>query len=108
MENGRIQTKAYWTPFPEDDRTCASFEATVDELSYLIRDWVKRQMISDVPLGTFCSGGVDSSLVTAIAAGFAGALSTRFPWASTKTVMMRRPMRGWSPNSMQPGTMKLD
>ena len=73
LENGRIQTKAYWTPFPEDDRKCASFEATVDELSWLIRDSVKRQMISDVPLGTFCSGGVDSSLVTAIAAGFAGA-----------------------------------
>lgn len=40
----------------------------LDELEMLLEDSVKRQMVSDVPLGILLSGGVDSSLVTAMAA----------------------------------------
>ncbi len=39
-------------------------EDIADELRYLIRQTVEEQMISDVPVGTFLSGGVDSSIIT--------------------------------------------
>lgn len=47
-----------------------SYQETVEKVSYLVRDAVKRQMVSDVPVCSFLSGGIDSSIVTAIASGF--------------------------------------
>lgn len=43
-----------------------SYEKTVEHTRYLIENAVRKQMLSDVPVCTFLSGGVDSSLVTAI------------------------------------------
>ncbi len=43
-----------------------SYDDTVDKVKYLVTDSVKRQMISDIPICTFLSGGLDSSLVSAI------------------------------------------
>lgn len=45
-----------------------SFDETVDKVRFLVKDAVTRQLVSDVPLCTFLSGGVDSSAITAIAA----------------------------------------
>ena len=44
-----------------------SYVATVERVSFLVRDAVKRQMVSDVPVCSFLSGGLDSSVVTALA-----------------------------------------
>jgi asparagine synthase (glutamine-hydrolysing) len=43
-----------------------SFEETVSVLKMLVSDAIKRQLVSDVPLCTFLSGGLDSSAISAI------------------------------------------
>lgn len=59
-------TQAYWEleSRPHED----SLKQTIQKTAWLIEDAVKKQMLSDIPISTFLSGGVDSSLVTAICA----------------------------------------
>ncbi len=45
-----------------------SYEDTIDKVRLLVYDSVKRQLVSDVPIATFLSGGLDSSIITAIGA----------------------------------------
>lgn len=47
-----------------------SYEQTVDKVSFLVRDAITRQMVADVPVCSFLSGGIDSSIVTAVASEF--------------------------------------
>lgn len=47
-----------------------SYEQTVDQVSFLVHDAIERQMISDVPVCSFLSGGLDSSIITAVASAF--------------------------------------
>lgn len=56
----------YWKlkSHPHED----SMEQTIEKTAWLVEDAVKKQMLSDIPISTFLSGGVDSSLVTAICA----------------------------------------
>lgn len=68
MEYGRSGVKmyCYWqlVSRPHTD----SYGETVEKTAWLVTDAVRGQMLSDVPVCTFLSGGVDSSLVTAICA----------------------------------------
>lgn len=61
-----ITDHKYWSleSRPHED----NYEETVQKTSALISSAVKMQMLSDIPISTFLSGGVDSSLVTAICA----------------------------------------
>ncbi|WP_400246448.1 asparagine synthase (glutamine-hydrolyzing) [Niallia sp. JL1B1071] len=55
----------YWNVQSEEHSD--SFDETVEKVRFLFKDAVTRQLVSDVPLSTFLSGGVDSSAITAIA-----------------------------------------
>lgn len=70
--DGQVRTTRYWnladavergreTPFSGDA------EAASREMEALLTDAVRMQLVSDVPLGALLSGGIDSSLITALA-----------------------------------------
>lgn len=64
----------YWRlDFTEDPATAAlSDDDIAERLVDLLRQSVRRRLMSDVPIGFFLSGGIDSSLLTALAAEEAG------------------------------------
>lgn len=66
FQEGKLQKRIYWKleSFKHKD----SFPETVEKTAWLLKDAVKRQMQADTPVSTFLSGGIDSSLVTAICA----------------------------------------
>ena len=68
VKNRNLKFDRYWDINKNSSDLEISVDDANDKLSLLLSDAIKLQMMSDVPLGTFCSGGVDSSLVTAIAA----------------------------------------
>jgi asparagine synthase (glutamine-hydrolysing) len=68
FERGRVTVTPFWTP-PLDEGPPMSLDEAAEGLDGLLRGAVTAQMMSDVPLGTFCSGGVDSGLVSTFAAG---------------------------------------
>ena len=65
-EAGKLQLCQYWKL--RDREHIHSFAETSDYVRYLVTDAIRRQMVSDVPIGTFLSGGLDSSIITAICA----------------------------------------
>lgn len=66
MEFGKdgIKDNCYWKL--ESGQHTEDFEETVHHTAWLLEDAIELQMLSDVPICTFLSGGVDSSLVTAV------------------------------------------
>ena len=63
-EDGRLNVRRYWRLLDREHREC--FEETAEQVRFLVTDAIRRQMVSDVPIGTFLSGGLDSSLITAV------------------------------------------
>ena len=65
-ENGQLAVHRYWDFDPSVEKPIDG-ETACEHLRELLTDSVKIRMQSDVPLGAFLSGGIDSSLITAIA-----------------------------------------
>ena len=67
--DGRINQQNYYSISNAYDEThLLDYEASKQELKKLLEYAVEQRMIADVPLGSFLSGGIDSSIITAIAA----------------------------------------
>lgn len=74
-----VDLKSYWDfEFREPERPLRH-EEYIEELDYLFRQAVTRQLVSDVPIGSYLSGGMDSGSITAIAA-------RQLPYMNTFTV----------------------
>jgi hypothetical protein len=82
MKSGLAKVWRYWQ-LPDLRTSAVPDEAALlDELESLLQDSVRRQLVADVPVGVLLSGGVDSSLVTAMARRSSSKLKTftiRFP-----------------------------
>ncbi len=62
---GTLTVEPYWQPHWNEERR-GSIESDVEELQSTLLDAVREQMISDVPLGAFLSGGVDSTIIAGL------------------------------------------
>ena len=66
IKTDKLSEKKYWD-LSEVEKRKISYKQAKEELHNLIKDAVKIRMISDVPLGSFLSGGIDSALISSIA-----------------------------------------
>lgn len=99
FENGKLTLHRYWRL--EDSEHRQTFEETAEEIRFLVTDSIKRQMVSDVPLGTFLSGGLDSSIITAVCAGEMAGKGSRL---DTFSVDYRDNDRYFVPGKFQPNS----
>ncbi|MCZ2147220.1 MAG: asparagine synthase (glutamine-hydrolyzing) [Bryobacterales bacterium] len=73
VEDGRIRVSAYWRlDFTPEEPAEGSAERLGAELLELLRDATRIRLRSDVPVGAYLSGGLDSTVVTALAREAAG------------------------------------
>jgi len=66
FENNDVKIWRYWAPtIPQAN---LSYHDAIDQFQHLLTQSIKKQLIADVPVAAFLSGGLDSSTVTALAA----------------------------------------
>jgi asparagine synthase (glutamine-hydrolysing) len=70
-QDGRIAIEPFWE-LPADETFTGSEEDAVSGLRAVLTDAVRSHLISDVPLGAFLSGGIDSSLVVGLMSEVSG------------------------------------
>lgn len=75
----KIDKTQYWDFDFSEPETIKDEREYIEELDRLFTQAVKRQLVADVPVGSYLSGGIDSGSITAIAA-------QNLPWLKTFTV----------------------
>jgi len=68
LSNGRLEKRRYWNIKFDESRESYDVREYGQRFKDLLREAVRRRLISDVPLGVFLSGGLDSSAVVAMMA----------------------------------------
>ncbi|MGZ4777961.1 MAG: asparagine synthase (glutamine-hydrolyzing) [Thermoanaerobaculia bacterium] len=69
--NGRLVLEPYWQLKSDIDKD-VTFDGAVERIRPVLQDAVAMQLVADVPLGVFLSGGVDSSALVALASMASG------------------------------------
>ncbi len=67
LEDGQVKVERYWKLSYKTRQPVRSVNEAAEPLRELLADSVRMRLVSDVPLGVLLSGGIDSSLVTALA-----------------------------------------
>jgi len=74
IQNGQVEKKIFSKP--EDKQSSLGYSSAKNQLVELLEASVKRRLMADVPLGSFLSGGTDSSAIVALASRHTSKLST--------------------------------
>ncbi len=84
---GTVEVKSYWDPAPffETVQRPRSEDALIEELRWRLAEAVRLHLVSDVPVGAFLSGGIDSSAVVALMASELGHPVKTFSIGFTQT-----------------------
>jgi asparagine synthase (glutamine-hydrolysing) len=67
LEDGQVKVERYWQLSYKTREPVPSVTEAAEQLRELLADSVRMRLVSDVPLGVLLSGGIDSSMVTALA-----------------------------------------
>ena len=67
VSDGSVSVRKYWSASPRPSHSLSYVDA-VDEVDRLLKQAVEKRLVSDAPLGFFLSGGIDSGLITSMAA----------------------------------------
>ncbi|MDR0838606.1 MAG: asparagine synthase (glutamine-hydrolyzing) [Oscillospiraceae bacterium] len=96
---GGFRKQKYWELVDSDCRD--SFAEAVDKTRFLVRDAIERQLVSDVPVCTLLSGGLDSSIISAVADKH---LTERGETLHTFSVGYRDNAKYFTPGKFQPNS----